>query len=101
MLQIFMSNRPKDKRAPVLTMRDITQAFAVYPERPEMMTVSTLMKLEGLLGDEAAAGGMRSREAWIMVMPETDGKMPSTEMLKWVMGEFKLFVDDSGFESNC
>jgi CCR4-NOT transcriptional complex subunit CAF120 len=87
-----MGNRPRDKRSPVLTLRDITQAFAVYPERPEMMSVSTLMKLEGLLGDEPAAGGMRSREAWMMVMPETDGKAPAAEMLKWVIGKFDCLL---------
>jgi len=81
----------------VLTMRDITQAFSVYPERPEMITVSTLLKLEGSLGGEKAAGGMKGREAWMMVMPETEGRSPSGEMLKWVVGEFVSFLDILGF----
>jgi CCR4-NOT transcriptional complex subunit CAF120 len=97
LLEIFHGNKAKDRRMPVLTMRDITQAFSVYPERPEMINVSTLLKLEGLLGDESVAGGMRSREAWMMVMPETEGKSPSGEMLKWVMGEFISFLDTFGF----
>jgi hypothetical protein len=44
------------------------------------------------LGDEPAAGGMRSREAWMMVMPETDGKAPAAEMLKWVIGKFDCLL---------
>lgn len=75
----------------MLSMREITQAFAMYPERPEMMSASTLMKVEGLLGDEAAAGGMKSRDAWMLIMPETEGgKSPSAEMLKWVIGTSML-----------
>jgi CCR4-NOT transcriptional complex subunit CAF120 len=93
MLYIYNGNKAKDRKMPVLTLRDITQVFAMYPERPEMMTVSTLMKLEGLLGDESAAGGMRSREAWMMVMPESDDKSPSKTMLKWIMGELMSFLD--------
>ena len=65
----------------------------MYPERPEMVTVSTLMKVEGVLGDEPVAGGMRNREAWMMIMPDTDGgATPSLAMLKWVMGKSRLII---------
>ena len=52
MIQLFLSSKPKDKKKPLLTMRGVSQAFAVYPERPELISRSTLMKLEGQLGDE-------------------------------------------------
>jgi CCR4-NOT transcriptional complex subunit CAF120 len=101
LLELFHGNKAKDKRIPVLTMREVTQAFSVYPERPEMINVSTLLKLEGLLGDESAAGGMKSRAAWMMVMPETEGRSPSGEMLKWVMGEFISFLDTFVLGFDC
>lgn len=61
----------------------------MYPERPEMMQRSTLMKLEGVFGGESGAGGMKGREAWIMVMPEApEGSGVGGavgEMLRWAM----------------
>lgn len=85
---LYSGSKAKDRKAPVLTMREITQAFSVYPEKPELITKSTLMKLEGLIGDEVSAGVMRNREAWMMVMPELEGGNTQTgEMLKWITGE--------------
>ena len=37
MIQVFASSKPKDKKKPLLTMRSVSQAFAVYPERPELI----------------------------------------------------------------
>jgi CCR4-NOT transcriptional complex subunit CAF120 len=91
-----MGNKPKERKVPVLAMKEITQVFAMYPERPEMMSISTLMKVEGLLGDEAVAGGMRNREAWMMVMPATEtGSTPAVGMLKWIMGTSMLWYFNS------
>lgn len=68
-------------------MADVTQVFAVYPERPELISRSTLVKLEGMLGEEEMAGGMRGREGWLLIMPESEpGKLGSLEMLKWLVG---------------
>ena len=61
--------------------------FAVYPERADLISRSTLVKIEGLMGDEESAGAMKSREAWILIMPEADeGKLGPIEMLKWLVG---------------
>lgn len=90
-LLMYASPKPKDKRRPILTMTNVTQAFAVYPERPELISRSTLIKVEGLLGSEDTAAAMRSREGWLLIMPELEGGLaPSAEMLKWVVGEIFL-----------
>ena len=88
-ITLFAGNKVKERKVAVLSMREVTQVFAVYPERPELVNMSPLVKVEGLMGDEVAAGGMRSREAWLMFMPEVDGTTAgqATVMLKWVMGE--------------
>jgi CCR4-NOT transcriptional complex subunit CAF120 len=86
---LYSGSKMKDRKAPVLTMREITQAFSVYPEKPELINKSTLMKLEGLMGDEVYAGVMKNREAWMMVMPELlEGSTQAGEMLKWITGEY-------------
>lgn len=88
-IQVFTSNKPKDKKKAILTVRDVTQAFAVYPERPELISRSTLFKVEGLLGDEETAAHMRNREGWLLVMPELEGNNSrASEMLKWLIGMF-------------
>jgi CCR4-NOT transcriptional complex subunit CAF120 len=92
-VSMYASAKPKDKRRSLLTVRNVTQAFAVYPERPELITRSTLIKVEGLLGDEDTAAGMKSREGWLLVMPELEGGLgQAAEMLKWVVGECNLEV---------
>lgn len=91
-LSLYASSKPKDKKKALLTLKDVTQAFAVYPERPELINRSTLMKLEGLLGDEETAGGMRGREGWLLVMPELEaGNTQASEMLKWLVGAYPRF----------
>ncbi|KIJ13455.1 hypothetical protein PAXINDRAFT_170519 [Paxillus involutus ATCC 200175] len=92
MVSLYASPKPKDKKKALLTLKDVTQAFAVYPERPELINRSTLMKLEGLLGDEETAGGMRGREGWLLVMPELEaGNTQASEMLKWLVALHDAF----------
>lgn len=88
-ITMYGGQKPKDKKKPLLSFRDVTQAFAVYPERPELISRSTLIKAEGLLGDEDMAQSMKSREGWILLMPEMEGTSGNhaMEMLKWVIGE--------------
>ena len=86
-ISMYSSPKPKDRRRALLTVTDITQVFSVYPERPELISRSTLIKVEGLLGDEEIAAGMRSREGWLLVMPELDPTGgQAAEMLKWIVG---------------
>ncbi|OCH95342.1 hypothetical protein OBBRIDRAFT_788219 [Obba rivulosa] len=91
LLQLFITPKPKDRKKAVLTMHDISQAFAVYPERPELISRSTLMKLEGLLEEEVASS-MKSREGWLLVMPELEGpNNMASEMLKWIISIHDAF----------
>lgn len=90
-IQLFASNKAKDRKKPVLTFQNVTQAFAVYPERPELISRSTLMKVEGTFGDGELAGPMRESEGWMLLMPEVEGKTTTpraSEMLKWLLGEW-------------
>lgn len=91
-IQLFTSARPRDRKQPALTLTNVTQAFAVYPERPELISRSTLVKMEGLIGDEELAGEWASKEGWLLMMPELDGnKLGSMEMLKWIVGIHDAF----------
>ena len=86
-ITFYTSNKPRDRKKGLLTLTSVTQVFAVYPERPELISRSTLIKIEGLIGDEELAGEWRSREGWVLMMPEPDpGKLGSLEMLKWLVG---------------
>lgn len=69
-------------------MQDVTQAFAVYPERPELINKSTLIKIEGQFANEELAREMINREGWILVMPDLEGGNNQVgEMLRWIIGE--------------
>jgi CCR4-NOT transcriptional complex subunit CAF120 len=87
LVAFYLSPRPKDKRKPFLTLYDLTQAFAVYPERPELINKSTLMKIEGTFGEEEVAMAMRRREGWVLVMPELEVGVPqANETIRWLIG---------------
>jgi CCR4-NOT transcriptional complex subunit CAF120 len=87
LITFYISPKPKDRKQPFLILRDVTQAFAVYPERPELINMSTLMKFEGTIGDEKAAMAMRKREGWILIMPELETGVPqANETVRWLIG---------------
>lgn len=87
-IALYAAPRGKDKKKPLLTFDTVTQAFAVYPERPKLITSSTLIKLEGTYGDEEICTSMKLREGWLLLMPDLEGaRSVSGEMLKWLIGE--------------
>lgn len=90
-ITLYASEKTKDRKRPKYTLAHITQAFAVYPERPEIIQNSTLFKIEGSVQDEEVRLNEQERrpaqEGYLLVMPETDPTRPgSTEMLKWLVG---------------
>jgi len=90
-ITMFTSPKPKDRKKPLLTLASVTQAFGVYPERPELISKSTLMKVEGTFGDEDMAGALKMREGWALIMPELENNLgQAAEMLKWVVGTCQL-----------
>lgn len=87
-ISLYAAPRGKDKKKPLLTFDTVTQAFAVYPERPKLISSSTLIKLEGTYGNEDMCANMRHREGWMLLMPDLEGaRSVSGEMLKWLTGE--------------
>jgi CCR4-NOT transcriptional complex subunit CAF120 len=89
LIVLYSSSKLKDRKKPLLTMSDVTQAFAVYPERPELINRSTLVKLEGLIGEEEVAHAMKGREGWLLVMPDLEDRTATTtEMLRWIVGGY-------------
>ncbi|KAF9525646.1 hypothetical protein CPB83DRAFT_859099 [Crepidotus variabilis] len=95
MVFMFSSPKPKDRKKPLVTLANLSQAFGVYPERPELISKSTLIKLEGTFGDEEMCGSLRTREGWALVMPELEASIgQAAEMLKWVVAlhdSFELY----------
>ncbi|KAI0001474.1 hypothetical protein BJV74DRAFT_818881 [Russula compacta] len=92
LVAFYLSPKPKDRKKPFVTLRDVTQAFAVYPERPELINKSTLMKIEGTIGDEEVAMTMRGREGWILVMPELEAGVPqANETIRWLIAYHDAF----------
>ncbi|KAI9512071.1 hypothetical protein F5148DRAFT_1165993 [Russula earlei] len=92
LLVFYPSPKPKDRKKPFLTLRNVSQAFAVYPERPELINKSTLMKIEGTIGDQEVAMSMRKREGWVLVMPELEAGVPqANETIRWLIAFHDAF----------
>lgn len=89
LVKLCASPDAKDKASPLLTLSNITQAFAVYNERPELVDSGTGMTIEGLIGEEPLAQTMKGREGWLMVIPEVTEKLSRNELIvMWLMGTF-------------
>ncbi len=89
-IAFYTTRRGKPQRQAWLTLYNITQAFAVSPERVEMVDESTLIKVEGFMSEEEGAGISRGREGWVLIMPEiknAGGKKRVLEMIKWIVGQ--------------
>lgn len=92
-LAFFAGNKGRERKQQVISVTSISQAFAVYPERPEMIAHSTLFKIEGVIGSEEQAAGMKGREGWLLVMPEAESeRVAALEMLKWVVALHDAFA---------
>lgn len=87
-ISLYVAPRGKDKKKPLLTLITVTQAFAMYPEQPKLVSSSALIKLEGTYGGEDACANMGNREGWMLLMPDSEGAQSvSKGMLKWLIGE--------------
>ena len=91
-ISFYTSTKPKERKIPILTVSNVSQTFAVYPERPDLITRSTLVKIEGRLGREEGAGAIKGTEAWVLLMPEVESGQTAgpRKMLEWVVGELHL-----------
>ena len=99
MIAMFTSPKAKDRKKPIMSVVDVSQAFGVYPERPELISRSTLIKVEGTFGNNDIAGNLKSREGWVLIMPELEGTGQAAEMLRWIVGGFLKFK--TRFSSFC
>jgi CCR4-NOT transcriptional complex subunit CAF120 len=92
LISMFTSSKPKDRKEPLLTVYGITRAFGVYPERPELINRSTLLKVEGVFGDDEMAAIFQKREGWVLIMPELANSVgEAAEMLSWIVGKYELY----------
>ena len=92
LISMFTSSKPKDRKKPLLTVYGITQAFGVYPERPELINRSTLLKVEGTFGDDEIAATFKMKDGWVLIMPELENNVgQASEMLKWIVGKCALY----------
>jgi len=94
-ITLYTGEKAKDRKRPKYTLTNVTQAFAVYPERPEIIQSSTLFKVEATVQDEEIKPNEQecrpAQDRYLLVMPETDPTRPgSTEMLKWLVGQYYM-----------
>ncbi|KAK8850445.1 hypothetical protein IAR55_004363 [Kwoniella newhampshirensis] len=94
----------------VLTITSVTQAYAVFPERLEVMAQSNLYKIVGRVSGEMVTIEGRLRDSgWALIMPEQPGEgggspsghqngnhaagdgTPLSNMMRWVTGFHDVF----------
>ena len=74
---------------PVFKFNAVTQAFAVYPERPELINSRPLIKLEGTHREEIRGA---VTEGWMQLMPDSEGA-GIEKMLRWLICERAPFAE--------
>jgi CCR4-NOT transcriptional complex subunit CAF120 len=86
-IAFYASEKPKDRKKPVIILSGIRQAFAVYPERVELINVSTLIKVTGTIRMQDATQGTKGVDGWLLLMPHHSKEVaPPVEMTKWIVG---------------
>ena len=87
-ISLYRAQRGKDEMKALLTLDAVTQAFAVYPDQPKLISSCTFIKLEGTYGEEDMCANMKQREGWMQLMPDPEGaQSANVEALKWLIGE--------------
>ncbi|WVQ70567.1 hypothetical protein IAR50_000086 [Cryptococcus sp. DSM 104548] len=102
----------KTSVTPVLTITNVSQAYAVFPEHLEVMVQSNLCKVVGRVsGDMVTIEGRLRDSGWALLMPETPGEgsdrghgsvssqghgqssgvSPLGNMMRWVTGFHDAF----------
>ncbi|ODN82846.1 hypothetical protein L202_01107 [Cryptococcus amylolentus CBS 6039] len=103
----------KTSVTPVLTITNVSQAYAVFPEHLEVMVQSNLCKVVGRVsGDMVTIEGRLRDSGWALLMPETPGEgsdrghgssssqghgqssgvSPLGNMMRWVTGFHDAFA---------
>lgn len=66
-------------------------AYAVYPARDDLVRDSNLFKIEGIISpphlSPTAAMGRTRTAGWALIMPESESRGGSKEMLQWILGK--------------
>ncbi|KAF8312525.1 hypothetical protein DL93DRAFT_2229030 [Clavulina sp. PMI_390] len=114
-LTLYAGNKSKDRKTPLLTLTDVAQVFSVFPDRVELINISTIIKMEGrfaggtpeFMGPNAPPGHDSGkivapiREGWMLLMPDVEEKaVAPMEMLKWIVAlhdAFELYGRPGGY----
>lgn len=80
---------------PFLTITDVTQAFAVFPEVEAEVENSAMLKLEGKLAGEGL-GAARRDDGWTLMIPmeqQDESFVPAkrNDMIRWLVGQSSSF----------
>ncbi|KAI9322827.1 hypothetical protein BX666DRAFT_662239 [Dichotomocladium elegans] len=80
-LMFYESKRSKQ---PIKTLTNISQAYTIYPETPQLIDMATLLKADGVVGaNEDGEGG---QPASVLMMTSS-----TRELVQWLVGVFDAF----------
>ena len=82
---LYNGKRRGGEKGLVLEFSAITKAFAVYPERPELISTRAPIKLRGMYYERNSRYGNKYKGC-MLLMPDLEGA-GIEEMLRWLIGE--------------
>ena len=88
------SSQPGKYSRPVFKFKAVTQAFAVYPNQPELISSRTLIRLQGTYRGEGVifVSDPEEYESQMLLMPDLEGG-GIREMLRWLIGGHVAFAE--------
>jgi CCR4-NOT transcriptional complex subunit CAF120 len=86
-------DQPGKYSRPVFKFKAVTQAFAVYPNQPELISSRTLIKLQGTYREEGVifVSNPEEYESQMLLVPDLEGAGVQ-EMLRWLIGGHVAFA---------
>jgi CCR4-NOT transcriptional complex subunit CAF120 len=83
--------QPGKYSRPVFRFKAVTQAFAVYPNEPDLISSRTLIKLQGTYREEGSIPTEDEEyESQMLLVPDLEGAGVQ-EMLRWLIGGHVAF----------
>lgn len=86
-IQISSTNSERHVRNPIVLVKSVTQATAVYPDKRELIPTSSILRVEGRFSSGPDVTEADEREGACLLMPDSrQGITESENLIKWLTG---------------
>jgi len=92
-IQILSSNSEKHAKNPIVVVKNVTQATAVYPGRRDLIPHSSMLRVEGRFSSGSAVLEAEGREGAFLLLPQcSQGTTLFESLVQWLTGTVMVLI---------